>query len=78
MYVLEIETKDKLKRIENPRKARFVDRIFFDILEVMDCNGDWHKICKGSVGIDLQGFILKKIEDAIKNKKKSIDLGDLI
>ncbi len=33
MYVLEIETRDQVKRIENPRKARIVDGFYKERLE---------------------------------------------
>lgn len=44
MYVLEIETKNELIKIKNPKKARFVDRIFWDVFQILDNDGNWNKI----------------------------------
>ncbi len=72
MYVLEIETRNKLKRIENPRKARILDLIFTDCLQIMDNDGKWHTICTGWIG-GLRGQILiMQINDAIKRKENQI------
>ena len=72
MYVLEIETKNKLKRIENPRKARIVDRIFFDLLQVMDNNGKWHTLCKCFLGVSEEQILVYKINRAILHKEPRI------
>lgn len=42
MYVLEIETKNHLKKIEKPRKARDIDLAVWSIVQVMDGDGKWH------------------------------------
>ncbi len=72
MYVMEIETKDKLKKIENPRKARIVDRIFFDMLQIMDNDGKWHTICKCFLGISDEHCLIARINRAIHEKKTQI------
>ena len=75
MYVLEIETKNKLQKIENPRKPRVVDRIFFDSIQVMDNNGVWHTIWSGiALTKAKESKILYDIKSAIKNKDKTIYL----
>lgn len=75
MYVLEIETKNKLQKIENPRKARVVDRIFFDSIQVMDNNGVWYTIWSGiALTKAKESKILYDIKSAIKNKDKTIYL----
>ena len=38
-YVLEIETKNRIKRITNPRKVRDISLIFTTIIQVMDGTG---------------------------------------
>ena len=45
MYELEIETKKSIKKIKNPRKARIIDLVFFDVLQVIDDDGKWHNVC---------------------------------
>jgi hypothetical protein len=72
MYVLEIETKNRLKKIENPRKARIRDRIFFDSLQVMDENGKWHTICNCLVGVGYGRMIVYKINSAIEQHLSSV------
>ena len=72
MYELEIETKNKLKKIKNPKKARIKDIIFFDILQVMDCDGKWHVVCKCCVGVTTAQIILNDINDAIKKRQSSV------
>ena len=72
MYVMEIETKDKLKKIENPRKARIVDRIFYDMLQIMDNDGKWHTIVKMWIGVTEGQIVVMKINDAIKKKSPHI------
>lgn len=72
MYVLEIETKDKLKNVSNPRKARIQDRVFCDVLQVMDGKGRWRTICRCTVGVMKGMRIVEEINSAIRKKKKSI------
>lgn len=72
MYVLEIETKNKLKKIEDPRKARMSDRIFFDSLQVMDGNGKWYTVCNCLVGVGYGQIIVDKINRAIKKRLPSV------
>ncbi len=78
MYVLEIETKNKLIKIKNPRRARFVDRIFWDVFQILDNDGKWNRICCCDIGINLQKIIVEQVNLAIKSEKKSIYLGDFI
>lgn len=72
--VLKIETKNKLIEINNPQKARFADRIFWDTFQILDNDGKWNTICHCNVGINLQKNILEKVNLTIKNKKDSIYL----
>lgn len=77
MYRLEIETKNTLKKVENPRKARFLDMIFFDTLQVMDDNGIWITVktfvlCTFSCS--KKQIIVDKINYAIRHKKPSVYL----
>lgn len=72
VYELEIETKNKIKRIKNPRKARVKDGIFFDILQVMDGNGKWNTICCFVISYSTQRRIVDEINKAIKEKEKVV------
>lgn len=72
--VLKIETKNKLIEINNPQKARFVNRIFGDTFQILDNDGKWNTICHCNVGINRQKIIVEKVNFAIKNKKDSIYL----
>lgn len=72
MYVLEIETKNKLRKIENAKKARIGDRIFCSVLQIMDEDGKWYTICCCLVGEASKRMIVDKINAAIKKKEKSI------
>ena len=44
MYELEIETKNTIKKIEEPRKATVIDLAITSLVRVMDGKGKWHKI----------------------------------
>lgn len=72
MYELEIETKNTLKKIKNPRKARIIDRIFFDSLQIMDDNGKWHTVCRCTVGVSTARMIIDDIDLAIKKHQSSV------
>lgn len=72
MYELEIETKNNLKKIRNPKKARIIDKIFFDILQVMDGEGKWHTVCHCCVGLATAQIIVNNINIAIKKHKSSV------
>ena len=72
MYEFEIETKNKLKRIKNPRKARMKDWILFYTLQIMDENGKWITVCNSTIS-DTEGYIIvQNINEAIKNHETSI------
>lgn len=72
--VLKIEIKNKLIEINNPQKARFADRIFWDTFQILYNDGKWNTICHCNVGINLQKIIVEKVNLAIKNKKDLIYL----
>jgi len=74
MYVLEIETNYETKKIENPKEARIVDKLFSDTLQVMDVNGKWHTVCNRFIGTSVQKDIVKQINDAIAAKKEFVCL----
>ena len=44
MYILEIETKKNIEKVNNPRKVVKEDFIFFHSLKILDDNGHWHHI----------------------------------
>lgn len=77
MYKLEIETKNRLKRIRNPRKARAKDLIVRAIVEVMDENSKWHFIGHCFYEVDAE-WAADDINDAIKAKEKTIDVSYLL
>lgn len=72
MYELEIETKNKLKRIKNPRKARMKDWILFYTLQIMDENGKWITVCNSDVDDAKAYNVVQDINKAIKNHETSI------
>ena len=72
MYVLEFETKNKLRKIKGPRKARISDRIFFDTIQIMDDNGKWHTICNCWIGITEGQIMIERINRYIADKKPYI------
>lgn len=41
MYRIEIETNNKVKRIEDPRKVKVIDAFFTTFVKVMNGNGKW-------------------------------------
>jgi len=43
-WVLEIETRNCLKKIREPRRARDIDLGFLSIIQIMDGEGKWHWI----------------------------------
>lgn len=71
-YTLEIETNHHLKIIKRPRKARIVDRIFFDTLQIVDDFGKWHSICRCNVEEETKVIIVNYINSAIKKYKRTI------
>lgn len=73
--VLEIETKNKIYKVKNPRKAREKDYIFFLAVEVMDSEGKWHKIIKsfGDPVWKVRGMV-GEINDAIRQKETYVNV----
>ena len=71
MYELEIETRTTFKKIKEPRKARIRDFLFFEVLEVIDVDGKWHKVCTKSL-IAYKDSVISKINKAIKERKNSV------
>ena len=71
MYELEIETKNSLKKIRNPRKAKDSDWILRCVVLVMDGKGKWHLIGHCFHPTDAS-WAADDINEAIKNKKTSI------
>ena len=73
--VLEIETKNKICKIENPRKARQKDYILFLTVEVMDSEGKWHRIIKSSADPlwKINGMV-GEINEAIRQKKTYVNV----
>lgn len=73
-YTLEIKTKNYLKIIKRPKKARFVHRIFFDTLQIMDDFGKWHSICRCNVGEETKRIIVDYINSSIRKYKRNINV----
>ncbi len=73
--ILEIETKNKICKVKNPRKAREKDYFFFSAVEVMDSEGKWHGIIKsfGDPIWKVRGMV-NKINDAIRQKKTYVNV----
>ena len=74
MYVIEIETRNTLKKVKNPKKSRIRDMIFLDILQVMDNNEKWHTIWSGWIGVTRGKLIVDSINSAIHSQKDYIYL----
>lgn len=74
MYVLEIETNYETKKIQNPKEARIVDKIFSDTLQVMDESGIWHTICNRIISKAVQEDVIRNIDNAIAAKKELVYL----
>lgn len=73
MYELEIETKNHIKKIRNPRKVRSIDLIFRVIVQVMDEDGKWHFIGHAFYPSDGEYAILK-IYLAIQSEEEYVDI----
>jgi len=73
MYVLEIETKNHLKKIKNPRRAVAKDLMVWSIVKVMDGDGNWHFIghCFFPTDAEDAAYI---INDAICDREKDVYL----
>ncbi len=73
--VLEIETKNKIRKVKNPRKAREKDFFLFSAVEVMDSEGKWHRIINsfGDPVWKVNGMI-REINDAIRQKKTYVNV----
>ena len=74
MYVLEIETNYETKKIENPKEARIVDKIFSDALQVMDESGVWHTVSNRIISRSVQEDVIRQINNAIATKKELVYL----
>ena len=74
MYVLEIETNYETKKIENPKEARIVDKIFSDALQVMDESGVWHTVSNRIISRSVQEDVIRQINNAIAAKKELVYL----
>lgn len=73
--ILEIETKNKICRIKNPRKVREKDYILFSAVQVMDSEGKWHGIIKsfGDPLWKVRGMV-REINDAIRQKETYVNV----
>ena len=76
MYTLEIETKNKIIKLNNPRKARLKDFILFDAIQVMNENGKWDTISYlfAEPGWKADNAVLL-INSAIKTNISSVYIG---
>ncbi len=74
-WTIEIETKNKIKKVKNPRKVRKKDFILFVAIQVMDDNNKWHYIVNSD---DIPHWrtddAMKKIEKAIKERKEYVEI----
>lgn len=73
--ILEIETKNKICRIKNPRKVREKDYILFSAVQVMDSEEKWHGIIKsfGDPLWKVRGMV-REINDAIRQKETYVNV----
>lgn len=71
MYVLEIETKNHLKKIKKPRKARDIDLGIWSIVQAMDGDGKWHFVGHTMFLEDAQ-IATYLINEAIEEKANSV------
>lgn len=72
-WVLEIETRNSIKKIKNPRKARASDLIVRCIVKIMDGDGKWHFV--GHSFYESSSEIAANcINEAIKKKKEYINV----
>ncbi len=76
-YVLEIETKNRIRRITNPRKARSISLIFTTIIQVMDGTGKWKYIGSCSYLEDI-GTLLLLINLSIMDRIEYINLDPIL
>lgn len=70
-YVLKIETKDKIIRIESPSKVKIVNNGDRYTLEVKDKKGIWHYVGYKFFINDIE-CIASKVHDAMKNKEEIV------
>lgn len=75
-WILEIETKNHLREIRNPRKARDRDWIVRCGVQVMDGKGKWHSIGHCFFPSDAERAA-NKINKAIENQKKLVKVENL-
>ncbi len=71
MYTLEIETKNHLRKIEKPRKARNIDLGVWSLVQVMDGYGKWHFVGHTMFFEDAQ-IATYLINEAIEKKTDSV------
>lgn len=71
MYELEIETENRLRKIQNPRKARDIDLGILSIIQVMDGDGKWHFVGFTIFWEDAQNAT-EEINCAIENKESTV------
>lgn len=71
MYELEIETKNRVKKIRNPRKARDIDLGVWSIVQVMDENGKW-RFVGHTMFLENAQNATEEINEAIETEENSI------
>ena len=76
-YVLEIETKNRIKRITNPRKVRDISLIFTTIIQVMDGTGKWKYIGTCPYLADVE-IVLLSINFTIMSGREYINLDPML
>lgn len=77
-WIFEIETKNKVRRVKNPRKARSRDLVFFTAVEVMDGDGKWIRFfCQPYSDYRLKRAV-SEINRAIEEKKSYVNVDDYI
>ena len=73
MYTLEIETKNKIIKVNNPKKAKVKDFIIFDALQLMDENGKWRTICYVSTEPRSKTeYAVDTLNSAVKKNKSTV------
>lgn len=73
MYELEIETRDKIFRVGNPKAAKASKHFFFFSIRIKDGRGFWHTIGHCKLLKDAEGLV-KKLNDAIIREDDTVYL----